>query len=631
MSVPAELLTAEWLEADGIGGFASGTVGGERTRRYHALLLAATAPPSARMVLVPGIEARVETASDAFPITTQRYEPDIVHPRGLDWIADFAHEPWPCWRFELPDGTVLTQEILVARAACETVLRWRRIAGEGSARLIARPLLAVRDYHALHRENPAFDFTAKITGGHVAFRPYADRPAIGVMTNGSYRHRPDWYRRFLYVHERERGLDCVEDLASPGEFTFDLADDALMVLRSGDSLLVDMPAHAEALIEAEGRRRAAIDDAHGLAAESFVVRRKKGRTIVAGYPWFTDWGRDSFIAMRGLCTARGRHDLAEGILRAWAGAVSDGMLPNRFPDGGETPEFNAVDASLWYVIAAYEHMRAASPAPAVQGELMGAIEAILDGYGHGTRYAIGADDDGLLAAGVPGVQLTWMDAKVGDHVVTPRIGKPVEVQALWINALRIGGPRFADLHARARASFEERFWNAETGCLYDVVDVDHQAGRNDAAIRPNQIFAIGGLSFALLDGDRARSVVEVVERDLLTPMGLRSLAPSDPAYRPHYGGGVPERDGAYHQGTVWPWLLGPFVEAWLRVRGDTQETRREATSRFLAPVRANLAGHGLGHVSEIADGAPPHTPHGCPFQAWSLGELIRLEHRLGGP
>jgi predicted glycogen debranching enzyme len=309
------------------------------------------------------------------------------------------------------------------------------------------------------------------------------------------------------------------------------------------------------------------------------------------------------------------------------------MLPNRFPDHGEAPEFNAVDASLWYVVAVHEFLAAAAAhgfaLPAAEDNaLRAAVEAILSGYAAGTRFGIQCDDDGLLRAGQAGVQLTWMDAKVGDWVVTPRIGKPVEVQALWLNALAIGSQRserWADLLARGRASFAKRFWNPARTCLFDVVDCDHQPGTSDAALRPNQILAVGGLPLALLEGERARQVVDVVEQHLWTPLGLRSLGPGEPGYAPRYQGNVRSRDGSYHQGTVWPWLLGAFVEAWVRVRGGTRDAKREARERFLAPLLAHLDQAGLGHVSEIADGDPPHAPRGCPFQAWSVAEALRLD------
>jgi predicted glycogen debranching enzyme len=363
------------------------------------------------------------------------------------------------------------------------------------------------------------------------------------------------------------------------------------------------------------------------------VERGHGKTIIAGYPWFTDWGRDTFIAMRGLCLATGRLDDARDILLQWAGMVSAGMLPNRFPDAGESPEYNSVDASLWFIVAVHDFFEAGKSrgwhvTSADRAALRTAVDAILDGYMRGTRYGIRCDADGLLAAGEPGVQLTWMDAMTGNRVVTARIGKPVEVQALWLTALRIGSAfsehRLATLRTGSRA-FRARFWNEVGGYLYDVVDVNHHAGAVDASFRPDQILAVGGLPFPLLTGARARRMVDAVEARLLTPMGLRSLAPDDPAYVPHYQGSVRERDAAYHQGTAWPWLIGPFAEAWVRVRGGTKAAKREARERFLAPLLEHVDDAGLGHISEIADGDPPFTPRGCPFQAWSVGEALRLD------
>jgi predicted glycogen debranching enzyme len=632
---PAERWSGEWLEADGLGGFASGTVAGARTRRYHALLLAATRPPSGRMVLVNGLEVWLETAAGHFALSAQRYTPDVTYPDGDRRIVAFRADPWPCWTYRAEDGTELTQEIVAHHGHPEVALRWR-LAAQVSARLTVRPLLSGRDYHALHHENPAFDFTPETGGEEITWRPYHGVPAISLLSNGSYQHQPIWYRDFRYDAELERGLDFVEDLASPGVLSWELAErDAVLVLRASDEVSADQIAEAcaRAIFAAETKRRAALGAPRQRAADAYVVRRTGGKTIIAGYPWFTDWGRDTFIALRGFMTVQGGQGLARDILVAWAPTVSQGMVPNRFPDAGEQPEYNAVDASLWYVLAAHEFLSAAQTLPAADVRLLhDAIDGIVAGYRAGTRFGIRMDDDGLIAAGVPGVQLTWMDAKIGDWVVTPRIGKPVEIQALWLNALRIAATRSPELHEladRALASFRARFWN--DGSLFDVVDVDHVRGRNDPSLRPNQIFAAGGLPLALLEPDQARRVIETVERQLLTPMGLRSLAPDDPAYQGRYAGGVRERDGAYHQGTVWPWLLGPFVEAWLRQRDFAPEARHEADRRFLAPLRAHLGVAGIGHISEIADGDAPHTPRGCPFQAWSLGELLRLSRLVEDP
>ncbi len=627
--LPAALLEAEWLEADGQGGFASGTVSGIRTRRYHALLLAATTPPTGRVVLVNGLEVWLETAAGRFALSTQRYAPDVVYPDGQARITGFSTRPWPQWTFRTEDGTEVSQEVVACQGRGDVVLRWRLRSLPGSARLSVRPLLSGRDYHALHHENPGFAFAAEVTGARVLWRPYQGIPPVSIVADGTYRHEPEWYRNFQYDTERERGLDFVEDLASPGEFSWTLnGREATMMLSAGEASPDVDPAF---LFDMEAKRRRRFTSAVQQSADAYVVQRGQGKTIVAGYPWFTDWGRDTFITLRGFMTLPDGLDLARPILLAWADAVSEGMLPNRFPDSGEQPEFNAVDASLWYVVAVHEFLLAARqpPArvtPAEAGVLLGAVERILKGYRDGTRFGIRMDEDGLIAAGVPGVQLTWMDAKVGDWVVTPRIGKPVEVQALWLNALKIGrgiSKDWADVHCRALASFQLRFWNEQRGCLYDVVDVDHVPGRNDAAVRPNQILAVGGLPYQTLVEPYATRVVEAVERQLLTPLGLRSLAPGEPGYRAHYEGGVRERDSAYHQGTVWPWLMGPFVEAWLRMQGATPEAKREADARFLASLRAHLDVAGLGHISEIADAEAPHRPAGCPFQAWSLGEFLR--------
>jgi predicted glycogen debranching enzyme len=632
------------LEADGLGGFASGTVSGVRTRRYHALLLAATAPPTGRLVLVNGFDSWVESEGRRFALSSQRYLPDVTFPDGATRLQSFIDDPWPRWSFRLENGTLIEQEIFVPKGSPQVALCWR-MGGSRAGTLIVRPFLSGRDYHSLHHENPDFRFPAARQGDRVSWHPYAGGPEIVALANGAYTQEPLWYRNFLYAEERARGLDFLEDLASPGVFRFALGRrEAVLILAAGEGGAPSLPdGSAEkvvaALRRAEKRRRKAFGSRLERSGDAYLVKRGKGRTIVAGYPWFTDWGRDTFIALRGLCLAAGRLEEARDILLGWSHAVSGGMLPNRFSDRPEeAPEFNAVDASLWYVIAAHEYLEAsgrattAEPPCPICGASSGCLEratiAILEGYAKGTRHGIRMDADGLLAAGQPGVQLTWMDAKVGDWVVTPRVGKPVEVQALWINALAIGAGlevRWQDPFERARQAFPGRFWNEEVGCLHDVVDVDHQPGAVDRTVRPNQIFAVGGLPLALLNGTRARKVVEMVEARLWTPLGLRSLAPGEPGYRGRYDGGIRERDGAYHQGTVWPWLLGAFVEAWLRVRGGTVEATEEARVRFLVPLLRHLDEAGLGHVSEIADGDAPHTARGCPFQAWSVGEVLRLD------
>ena len=630
---------AEWLEADGLGAYASGEADGVRTRRYHALLMACATPPTNRIVLVNGVEGFVETAGGRFAITSQRYAPGVLDPDGASRLAGFTHEPWPSWTHALPDGTVIGHEVFVEPHSGACVLRWRRLSGPaGPCILSLRPLLTGRDHGALHQRNGAFRFDAETTGGNVTWRPYPSVPAATALTDGTYRHDPVWLQNVLYTVERERGLPDTEDVASPGVFTFDLAlRPATMVLRAGDGRATDAARHADDLAKLEKKRRKRSGSALARAAASYAVARGPGRTIVAGFPWFTDWGRDTFISLRGLLLATGRLDEARAVLLGWAATVDGGMLPNRFPDTGAAPEFNAVDASLWFVVAVHDALDAFAAAGRAlsvedEGTLRDAAEAILDGYMRGTRFNIGLDRDGLIHAGEAGVQLTWMDAITDGRVWTPRRGKPVEVQALWINALgvasrRWSAARWAEPERRARDSFAARFPNPDGG-LYDVVDVDGVPGSHDARIRPNQVLAVGGLPFPVLEGEAARRVVDLVQAELWTPLGLRTLSPHDPDYIPRYRGDLRERDAAYHQGTAWPWLLGPFVDAWLAVRGRTGKARREAAARFLQPLTDHLARNGLGHVSEVVDGDAPHHAGGCPWQAWSLGETIRIRRML---
>ena len=642
-ALPVDALT-EWLETDGLGGFASGTSCGLRTRRYHALLLAAAAPPADRRVLVQGFVARLETPEGSAEFWPQAYAGGWVTGQDVERV-EFSNDVWPSWRFFTRLGVRIDVEIFVPYGSPAAVVSFKLAKAVPGAKLEVRPLLSGRDFHGTQHENAGFNHQPQAEGNVLRFRPYEGVPAVLALSNGEYRHAPDWYRNFFYGEEAARGLNAEEDLASPGVFSFDVAEqEALWVLTA------DLPQklglereNARALVgrlrQSERQRRSGFATPLERAADQYRVKRGEGRTLIAGYPWFGDWGRDTFIALRGISLATGDLGTARSILGEWAGVVSEGMLPNRFSDDASAPaEYNSVDASLWFVLAAGEllsHPAAEAVLPAEERRrIESAIDEIVTGYARGTRHGIRRDEDGLLSCGEPGVQLTWMDAKVGDWVVTPRIGKPVEIQALWVHALQIAGKRDPQLclwAETAQRALEQRFWNGERGILFDVVDDGHHAGAVDASCRPNQIFAAGGLPFTLLPPERARSVVDAVERELWTPLGLRSLERSHSAYVPHYQGGVWERDGAYHQGTVWPWLIGPFVEAWVKVRGNTNEAKLLARQRFLAPLYEHLSRAGLGHVSEIADAEAPHAPRGCPFQAWSVAELLRLERVVLAP
>lgn len=630
----------EWLETDGLGAFASGTSSGVRTRRYHNVLMIAKNPPSERVILVNGFDAWVETPHGTFPISTQAYANDVYWPEGFLLSRSFVSDPWPTWIYDLGESLQIKQELFVPDGVQGTAIRWQVIGSAAGVKLHVKPFLSARDYHSMHHENGDMNLEARKQNGEVIWQPYSDSPEIFAESTGEFESAPQWFRSFQYEKEAQRGLDTMEDLGCPGEFHFDLdQSEAILLLGAGQKISsqidsTESPAERvfETVHDTELKRRQQITRVER-SADQYIVKRDGGKTIIAGYPWFTDWGRDTFIAIRGLCIARDDHETAKSILVSWADTVSEGMIPNRFPDHGEEPEYNSVDASLWYIIAVYEYWqlldRLAIKKDADEtSKLESAIEAILAGYSTGTRHGISKDEDGLIAAGEQGVQLTWMDAKVGDWVVTPRIGKPVEIQCMWINALWIAAKFSAEWEPhlkKAEQSFKEKFWNEEASCLFDIVDDNHEPGRNDGSVRPNQIMAVGGLPYSVLEGEQAKAILATVESKLLTPLGLRSLSPDDQEYKAVYSGGVLERDGAYHQGTVWPWLIGPFVEAWFNVNGKSKETADEAKTRFLYPLEAHLETSGLGHISEISDATSPYHPRGCPFQAWSVSEFIRVQ------
>ncbi len=633
---PVASAAHEWLETDGLGGFASGTIGGIRTRRYHGLLLAAMKPPTERRVFVQDIEEDFIAGASRFSLSAHRYAPDAVYPRGLDHLTRFHLYPWPTWTYEFEgdDGAriMVDKEIFVPRDEPTVVITWT-LRGSSPARFFVRPLLSCRDHHTIARRNNLIDPRFESSAGRVAWHPYPGVPTIHARHTGTYQHSPDWYMQFAYDAERERGLDWLEDLWTPGAICFDLAPGetaaVLFSLTASDEPVTNKKIAAMKKSERNRRARIGSEPADLVqvldrAAEDYLVRRNKGLTIVAGYPWFTDWGRDTFISMRGICLARGRMDIARKILTEWSSVVSEGMLPNHFPDEGETPHYNSVDASLWYVVVVKEYIDRGGKGGAA---LLTAAEAIMRGYRDGTRFGIRLDEDGLIHAGEPGSQLTWMDAKYEEETYTPRIGKPVEIQALWINALAAmknltRGKSVAEwsvLHKRALVSFRKKFWNADRKCLLDVVGGPEG---DDDRMRPNQIFAVS-LPEPILGKAQARAVVDAVEKHLLTPLGLRTLAAWEPGYIGIYTGSRRDRDASYHNGTVWPWLLGPFIEAWVRVRGSSASAKKQAR-KFLGALEAHVMTAGLGHISEIADGDAPHHPKGCPAQAWSVAEALRV-------
>ncbi|MFY9820077.1 MAG: amylo-alpha-1,6-glucosidase [Thermoanaerobaculia bacterium] len=638
----ARATSYEWLETDGLGGWASSSIVGAHTRRYHGLLVAATRPPVGRMVLLSRLDETITVDGASWDLSCNQY-PGAVHPRGFEHLESFCRGVFPVFEYAVGAGRGVRLRKTVAAIGGEpTVLvLYELLAAPGPVHLELRPFFAGRDYHSLGHANESVHREGAFAAGRLAYRSYDGLPEVFLRVPGSaWTPSPDWYRAFEYAREQERGLDFQEDLFTPGTFSLALAPGERLgvIVSTADPSGRD----AFALLASERARRQALLDRFGnfgqadpfclalvAAADPFIVRRGEGlHTVIAGYPWFSDWGRDTMIALPGLCLATRRSDEAKGILRAFARSVSQGMIPNRFPDSGEEPEYNTVDATLWLFVAVWRYLQKTDDKDFVLGELLPALEDVVAWHRRGTRHGIHEAADGLLAAGEPGWQLTWMDAKVGDQVITPRAGKPVEIQALWANAqwilarlLELAGRAAdaADLDRRAlavRSRFADLFWNESAGCLYDVID---GSGDRDASLRPNQLIALA-LPFPLLDDDRAARVLAVIEEKLLTPVGLRTLSPDDPRYRPVYKGGPWERDSAYHQGTVWPWLLGPYLTALVRLRGD--EGRRQGRER-LAGLQAHLGEAGIGSISEIFDGDPPHAPRGCIAQAWSVAEVLR--------
>ncbi len=630
-----EALRREWLETNGLGGWASSTLTGAHTRRYHGLLVAATHPPVGRMVLLSKLDETLVINNRRYDLSSNRY-PGAVHPRGFEHLVSFTRELFPVFEYEVA-GVRLRKTIAAVNGENTTLILYEVLHAPSAVEMELQPFIAYRDYHSMAHANDAIRREAQFANSLFRAQPYESAPELFLSIPGAaFSPQGEWYYNFEYSLEQYRGLEAREDLFTHGVFKRTLqAGERFGIIAS-----LNNPGDHDAfqLFNTEKKRREKLFSAKiskdefaktlTLAADQFIVRRGEDlRTIIAGYHWFSDWGRDTMIALPGICLSTGRFDDARKILRAFAQSASEGMLPNRFPDAGEQPEYNTVDATLWFFIAIHKFLEYTGDQTFVREELMPILRDIISWHERGTRYNIHVDTDGLLYAGAPGVQLTWMDAKVGDWVVTPRQGKAVEINALWYNALaiyaelarrfgnQIEAQMFCQRAEQVKEKFNEAFWNEAAGALYDYVDGEHR----DAALRPNQIFALS-LPFPLLEGAKAKSVFKLVEEKLYTPMGLRSLSASEPGYRPHYGGDQWSRDSAYHKGTVWSWLLGPFVSAMIRVEGKAGWQRAR---QVIENIKPHLQDAGLGTVSEIFDAEPPHAPHGCMAQAWSVGELLR--------
>lgn len=624
-------LRREWLETNGLGGYASATITGTNTRRYHGLLIAALKPPVERYVLWSRNEEELTASGQKYELSTNLY-PGAVHPQGYLLQRHFALLPWPTFDYA-QDGWSVRKSVFMVNERNLTVVAYENT-GSGPLTLLVRPLLAFRDYHGHSRENGWVNTHLSFSPGRAWLRPYAGLPAMHVHHNAQDAGMEHlWYRRFEYPREIERGFDGHEDLFSLFTLTFHLSpgQTGYLAMTTEEGAFDFSTVHKSELV-----RRSSPDiyrDARvnllARSAGSFLVRRgEKLKTVIAGYHWFSDWGRDTMISLPGLCLLdQDTLPIARDILLAFAEHCDRGMIPNRFPDSGETPEYNTVDAALWFVHAVTLYFERSQDKKTLAESLFPAVESILTHYRSGTRFNIHADENGLIYAGEAGTQLTWMDAKIGSYVVTPRQGQPVEINALWYNALRRAGTLAAalqrpDPHAKlaeqVRAGFNRNFWNPQANCLYDVLTSEGP----DASIRPNQIFAVS-LQPDLLPRERQAAVVQKVRKELLTPYGLRTLSPSDSRYHPRYEGDSWSRDTAYHQGTVWPWLIGAYCDALITVEGSGETTRGQIRT-VLEPLLFHLHEAGLGSISEIYDGDAPHRPCGCIAQAWSVAEVLRV-------
>lgn len=653
LSIPGrsldELLNREWLLTNERGGYAGSSVIGCNTSGYHGLLIGAVTPLVNRTMALANCLETVVCGGQVFQLSTFEFGDKLI-PSGHSYLREFWRDAGVHFLYNLNPIEVL-KSIHLARESDAVVVEYTFRNIREPVEFLLRPFVGLRDFHMLqnsHAKLVCDDVESGLLVRH-------EGPAAGELLLGCpgmrFERDPQWWYNFNYRINKIRGLAAVEDLWTPGCFRGQIGSTSHVVFsarfgerlrsetESVDAAIVrsDVVEHQNSLIRV-AKSESRIDRALSLAADQFIVARGDASgeriSVVAGYPWFADWGRDAFIALPGLLLATGRHDEAKSVLTTFAAAADQGMIPNRFDDRSDAAHFNSVDASLWFVHAAFEYLETTGDLHTFSRELLPVIRWIIDAYHNGTRFNIHADSDGLITAGDSSTQLTWMDAKYGDVTFTPRWGKAVEVNALWHNALaRMSrfclenrlpdAGRYAKMTAKVSVSFARVFWNEERGYLNDTVMPDGP----DASLRPNQILAVSLRNGPPLKRAHQRAVVNVVERELLTPYGLRTLNRQDPRYKSRCAGSAYERDEAYHQGTVWAWLMGPFIEAFLRTRDFSPEARTAAGQR-LESLAKHLTQDGcLGSISEVFDGDPPHTPRGCPAQAWSVGEFIRA-HKL---
>ena len=625
----------EYLDTNGLGGWSSSSIIGANTRRYHGLFVPAIHPPTDRMVLLSKLDEAIAVGDSRCEIACNVYDGGVLHPNGNLYLESFTKDFFAEWIYNVK-GIQLKKTICMIHEENTVVIKYQVLSAVSPFTLELLPLMAARDYHELGHASSRMHWDADFNNGIFHCQPDGMNHVYISVPGSGYQHEPRWFYNFKYNVEQYRGLDYREDLFNHGIFTVQLNEgDELNVIISTEN-----PERRDGneLMSGEYKRRKKLLQGHPgdktlqqliLAADQFIVKSNEDlKTVIAGYHWFTDWGRDTMISLPGLTLSTGRFDDAKKILAAFAQSVSMGMLPNRFQEKGP-PEYNNADGTLWYFIAVYKYLQASGDKKFVLNEILPVLKDIVDWHIKGTRYNIHVDDDGLLYAGEVGQQLTWMDARIGTWVVTPRMGKPVEIQALWYNVLKI----FAELlrlnqqkeyaevvetsAAKAKDSFEKLFWYDDGKYLYDVID---EKGKPDSTLRPNQLFTIS-LPFALIEGEKAEAIIKVVDEKLYTAVGLRSLPADNIHYVPHYGGDQWHRDSSYHEGTVWSWLLGAYVDAIVKLRATSYELRAK---KVIDNFRYHLSEACIGSVSEIFDADPPHHPRGCVAQAWGVAEVLRV-------
>jgi predicted glycogen debranching enzyme len=678
-------LDRDWLVTNGIGGYASASIVGATTRNYHGLLVAAIHPPVERFVMVTKIDEEVTLPGGIqFKLGVNEYQDGTIDPHGNNYL-DFVllDGDVPRFTYLLNKRLTLEKRIWMEYGQNTTYVQYSLHGSfdediersNQEITLTLFPFCLYRDYHSTTIGSESWRFTVENQGNRCTVQAYEGAPSLAMIAKPSVTFTTTgmWYWHVLHRRARERGLSATEDVYQPGKFRVKIAPGMhiTLILSCEQELPADVGSdqHEEYAVQALTRhyRRMkqllAVADRSipelqqqdpifarlVVAADQFIVARPEQtndgaignaplaltpdrKTIIAGYPWFTDWGRDSMISLPGLLLHTGRFSEARGLLKAFASFTHNGLIPNRFPDGSEAPEYNTADATLWMFYALARYLDIVGDWSLVK-DLFPTLQDIITWHIHGTDYGIGVDpNDGLLHAGAPGIQLTWMDAKVGDTVITPRWGKPVEVNALWYYALTcmetwavrlsIDATDYSRMRDRVRQHFAARFWYGAGGYLYDVVDVEGKSDENDASLRPNQLFA-ASLTRDLLSDAQVKSMLQHVTDHLLTPLGLRSLSPDDPHYHRYFNGPPSERDEAYHQGTAWPWLIGAYIDVYLRVHND-----RATAKQLLRPFVDHLWDACLGTLSEVVEPEPPYTPAGCFAQAWSVAEVLRCWQML---